>query len=291
MKKSKFFSWSSSYVSLKDADVVVFGVPLGRDSTRMADFLRETSWFLESFDPNSGKDLLDNIKIFDVGNIPLTSLDDITKKEKKVASMNKIPLILGKSHLLTLYASKAFNNIKLVSFDAHADIKEYYMDERVARSVESLSPKEPERFNCATWLRRFCELGNEKNVCLVGVRSCDDDDYNYMRENGILHFTPRDIREDTTNVKEELARFCEGSNIYLSLDMDFFDPSIAPSVEHPEHDGLSFREFAELVNEACSGRVVGLDVVEVQYLPEKACEVTASLAAKAALEILSRIKS
>ncbi|GEM_PF-594404 len=290
MKKRRFFSWSGSYVPLKDADVVVLGVPLGRDSVKMADFLRETSWFFESFDPNSGRDLLEGIKIFDVGNIPLTSLDDITEQVKRITCTNKVPLILGKSHLLTLYALKAFSNVKLVSFDAHADIKEYYMDERVALSVEPVSLKEPERFNCATWLRRFCELGNEKNVCLVGLRSCDDDDYSYMRENGILQFTPKDVRENVSDVKEKLSIFCKDSKVYVSLDMDFFDPSIAPSVEHPEHDGLSLREFAELVTEVCSGRVVSLDVVEVQYLPEKACEVTASLATKAVLEILSRIK-
>jgi len=291
MKKRRFFSWSNSYVPFKDADVVVFSVPLGRDSAKMADFLRETSWFHESFDPNIERDLLEGTKISDIGNIPITSLNDITKQAKKIANMNKIPLILGKSHLLTLYALKAFSDVKLVSFDAHADIKEYYMDERVALSVEPMSLKEPDRFNCATWLRRFCELSNEKNVCLVGVRSCDDDDFNYIKENGILHFTPKDIKENMTNVKKRLVRFCKDSKIYLTLDMDFFDTSIAPSVEHPEHGGLSFHEFAELLKEFCSGRVVGFDMVEIQYLPEKACEVTASLATRAALEILSSIKS
>ena len=72
--------------------------------------------------------------------------------------------------------------------------------------------------------------------------------------------------------------------------MDFFDPSIAPSVEHPEHDGLSFQEFAELIKEIYTGRIVGFDLVEIQYLTEKTCEVTASLAARAVLEILSEVK-
>jgi len=291
MKKRNFFSWSESYVSLRDADVVVFGVPLGKDSVKMANFLRETSWFIESFDPNSEKDLLGNIKIFDAGNMTLTSLEDISQQTKKIVSMNKIPLIFGKSHLLTLYTLKAFNDVKLVSFDAHTDIKEYYMDERVACSVEPLNLQEPKKYNCATWLRRFCELGNEKNVCLVGVRSCDDDDYNYLKENRILHFTSRDIRKSMLNVKERLASFCKDSKIYVSLDVDFFDPSIAPSVEHPEHDGLSFQEFAELVKQICVGKIVGFDLVEMQYSPEKTCEVTASLAVRSVLEILARVKS
>jgi agmatinase len=290
MKKRNFFGWSSSFVSLRDADVVVFGVPLGKDSIKMANSLRETSWFIESFDPNREKDLLENIKISDMGNVKLTSLDDIFQETKKITGLNKIPLALGKSHLLTLYALKAFDDVKLVSFDAHADIKDYYMDERVACSIEPLSLQEPERYNCATWLRRFCELGNERNVCLVGIRSCDDDDYNYMKENEILHFTPKDIRKDLPGVKGMLASFCRDSEIYISVDMDFFDPSVAPSVEHPEHDGLSFRHFRELVKEIFEGRIVGLDLVEIQYLQEKTGEVTDSLAVRVILEILSRIK-
>jgi len=290
MKKRKFFSWSSSYVSLEDADIVVFGVPLGRDSAKMADFLRETSWFIESFDPNSKSNLLGKVKIFDAGNIALTKLEDITKHTKKIVDMKKIPLIFGKSHLLTLYAIKAFDDIKLVSFDAHADIKEYYMDERIALSIKPLNVQEPRKFNCATWLRRLCELGYEKKVCLLGIRSCDDDDYGYIKENRILHFTPLDIRENMPGVKDKLTSFCQNSRVYVTLDMDFFDPSIAPSVEHPEHGGLFFYDFAELVNEACEGRIVGLDLTELEYLNEKSCEVTATLAARAILEILSKIK-
>ncbi|MBS7614872.1 arginase family protein [Candidatus Bathyarchaeota archaeon] len=290
MEKRKFFSWSSSYVSLEDTDIVIFGVPLGRDSARMADFLRDTSWFIESFDPNTGRDLLDKIKIFDAGNIALTKLEDISEQTKKIVELNKIPLIFGKSHLLTLYALKAFDDVKLVSFDAHADIKEYYMDERIALSTEPLKVHDPRRLNCATWLRRFCELGNDKNVCLLGTRSCDDDDYNYIRDNRILHFTPLDIRKNISKVKKTLAGFCRNSKVYVTLDMDFFDPSIAPSVEHPEHDGLIFQDFQALVNEICKGRIVGLDLTEIQYLREKACEVTATLAARAILEILSKIK-
>lgn len=290
MKKRKFFSWSSSYVPTRDADVIVFGVPLGKDSAKMADFLRETSWFVESFDPNTGKDLLDKIKIFDAGNINLTKLDDISEQTKRIVDMNKIPLILGKSHLLTLYALKAFENVKLVSFDAHADIKEYYMDERIALSIEPLEVQEPRSFNCATWLRRYCELGNEKKVCLLGMRSCDDDDYRYIRDKGILYFTPLDIRKNMHKVKETLEGFCQNSKIYVTIDMDFFDPSLAPSVEHPEHDGLIFQDFRELVNEICKERIVGLDLTELQYLHEKDCEVTATLAVRAILEILSKIK-
>jgi agmatinase len=266
-------------------------VPLGKNSIKMANSLRETSWFIESFDPNRERDLLEGIKIFDIGNITLTSPDDIIQQTRKIIDLNKIPLIFGKSHLLTLYALKAFNNVKLVSFDAHADIKDYYMDERVACSVEPLSLQESERYNCATWLRRFCENGNERNVCLVGMRSCDDDNYDYIKENKILHFTPKDIRKDLQSVKERLANFCKNSKIYISVDIDFFDPSIAPSVEHPEHNGLTFQEFAELVKEICKEKIVGFDLVEIQYLPEKVCEVTNSLAARVILEILSRIKS
>jgi len=286
MDEKKFLSWSDSFVNPEEADVIVFGVPLGRNSAKMTRALRETSWFIESFDPNKGKDLLGKIKISDVGNIFLTSPDDIFLKTKSIVDQNKIPLIIGKSHLLTFYALKAFKDVKLVSFDAHADIKDFYMDEVIAESVEPLNLNEPGRYNCTTWLRRFCELGNEKNVCLVGVRSCDENDYKYIKENRILHFTPNEIRKNLYDVKRKLESFCKGSDIYISIDIDFFDPSIASSVDHPEPNGLAFQEFSELIKEVCKGRIVGFDLVEIQYLQEKVREVTEFLAVKVILEIL-----
>ena len=287
MNERKFLSWNENFVSPEEAEVIAFGVPLGKDSKKMTGSLRETSWFIESFDPNKGKDALGRIKISDIGDVDLTSPDDIFIQTKKIVDQNKIPLIFGKSHLLTFYALKAFENVKLVSFDAHADIKDFYMDERIAESVEPLRIVDSKRFNCTTWLRRFCELGNEKNVCLVGTRSCDENDYNYIKENRILHFTSNEIKRNLYDVKRRLGDFCKNSNVYISIDIDFFDPFIAPSVEHPEHNGLSFKEFSELIKEISKGKIVGFDLVEIQYLDEKIREITESLAVKVILEVLN----
>jgi len=290
--EKKFLSWTDNFVNQEEADVIVFGVPLGKDSKKMIDGLRETSWFIETFDTNKGKDLLGKIKIADIGDIQLTSIDDIFVQTKKIVDQNKIPLILGKSHLLTLYALKAFENVKLVSFDAHADIYDSYTDEKIAESTEPLNLNEPEKYNCTTWVRRFAEQGNEKNVCLIGVRSCAEEDYKYMKESGILHFTPAQIKRDEytkEKIKEKIREFVKDSNVYISLDIDVFDPSLAPAVEHPEPFGLNYQEFLELVKEVCKGKIVGLDLVEIQHSPEKIREVTEYLGIKAILEILHLI--
>ncbi len=289
MGEKKFFSWSENFVEPEKAKVIVFGVPLGKNSAKMIEGIRKASWFIETFDIAKGKDLLE-LKISDIGNIILTSPDDIFIQTKKILEQRKIPLILGKSHLLTFYALKAFENVKLVSFDAHADIKDFYMDEKIAESIEPLNLKEPEKYNCTTWLRRFCELGNEKNVCLIGVRSCDFEDYKYMKEKGILYFTPTQIKKDEytkEEIKKKIREFVKDSNVYISIDIDVFDPSLAPAVEHPEPFGLNYQEFLELIREVCKGNVVGLDLVEIEYVPEKIREVTEFLGIKVILEVLN----
>jgi agmatinase len=77
-------------------------------------------------------------------------------------------------------------------------------------------------------------------------------------------------------------RDCE--SIYLSLDMDYFDPSVAPGVSNPEPGGKTFKDFLELLNVLRRFRLVGADVVELSP-PYDRDGVTAVLAARAVVEI------
>lgn len=277
----------------EDSRIIVFGVPLGKDAKKILNSLRESSWFIEFFDVDKKKNLIENAKFCDIGDIVLTSVDDILLQTKSVLDDGKIPLILGKSHLLTYYALKAFDDdVKLVSFDAHADIKDRYMDEKIGESIEPFNLDDESRFNCTTWLRRFCENGKEKDVALVGLRSCDADDYEFIERNNILHFTPSQIRKDFYSMqraKEKLREFVKDSKVYISIDIDVFDPSIAPAVDHPEPNGLHLPEFLELIKEVCKGRIVGLDLVEIALTEDKIMEITEFLAVKSIMEILSLI--
>jgi len=270
----------------EEADVIVFGVPIGKDSKKALSSLRKISDFVEPFDIDKKRNLLENVKIADIGNLRLEKLDEVTKKTREISNVRKIPLILGGGHLLTFYAMKAFENIKLVVFDAHSDLKDEYEDEKIKELDFVKGIKFNPRVNDATWLRRACEFINPKNVFLIGIRSCDEFEFDFMEKNGISYITPNQIKNNIQEFKETLRRFVDGSRVYMSIDVDAFDPSVAPTVHHPEPNGLFLHEFIELVDAFKNCKVVGLDLCCIKYSDD---ERTGFLATRAIFEVLAFI--
>ena len=143
------------------------------------------------------------------------------------------------------------------------------------------------KINGATWLRRFCE-SRKNEVVLMGIRTCDEFEFDYMKKRNILFFTPTQIRKNINKVKEELGNFLDGSKFYVSFDIDAFDPSIAPAVEYLEPNGLFFHEFVDLIEPFKKGKMVGLDLICQKYLPNN--QTTDFLATRTIIEILSYLQ-
>lgn len=271
----------------QDANVIVFGVPLGKHSHDALGALREASLFIEPFDVDERKNLLENIRIFDAGNLELKNLDEITDKTKEVVSRGRIPLILGGNHLLSLYSLQAFDrNTKLIVFDAHSDFKDEYEDERI-REMDFLPTKKfNSRVNDATWLKRLCEKIDPKNILLIGLRSCDEFVFESIQKSDVQYFTPTAVENNLEKVRQRIKEFTYNSSVYVSVDLDAFDPSIAPAVDMPEPNGLLFKEFKKLVN-SIEGKIVGMDVCCLKPLKDN--QITEFLAIRAIFEILGLI--
>lgn len=246
--------------SESEANVVAFGVDCPAS-------LREVSQLVEPFDIDQQQNLLENVRIFDAGDF---ELDAVEQKTKEILAAKKQPLILAKEHVVTLHAMKAMSpRTKLVVFDAHADLKDEY---------------EGSKQSHACWLRRWCEIGDCKNVVVVGVRSCDEDEFEFMRSNGILFFTSKEIKDGLANVKQRLQSFVGDSAVYVSVDMDVFDPSIAPAVKYAVPGGLAYREFLSLINVFKEKKIVGMDCTEIRPLGKN--KITEFLAIKTIFKIL-----
>jgi len=268
-----------------EANVIAFGVPLGRDSKKVLRSLRETSDYVEVFDIDKKINLLDDARICDVGNLKLKKLDEITTTTKNMLDVKKIPLILGGGHLLTLFTLKAFKDVKLVVFDAHCDLKDEFKDEKIMRLDFINGIKFNPKVNDATWLRRVCEFMDPKNIFLIGVRSCDEDEFDFIEKSGISYATPNQIKKDIQGVKKRLKQFVDDSKVYISVDIDAFDPSIAPKVDHPEPNGLFLNEFMELIEAFDKSKLAGLDLCCIKDLNDN--QRTEFLGIRVVLEILS----
>jgi len=276
----------SDLFSKEEADVVVCGVPLGKDSVESIESLRKVSRYVEPFDLVKKRNLLEKVKVADAGDLKLSNPDEITKAVTDILNHLKVPLLLGGGHLLTLFSVKAFSNVKLIVFDAHCDLKDEYTGDKIleADSIPYMEKGMQPKFNGATWLRRYCEFVNPKNVALIGVRSCDEDELTFMEKNNVLYFTPDQIKNNMDDVKRKLKEFVGNSPIYISLDVDVFDPSIAPAVDNPEPGGLLYKEFVELL-QAFGTRVEGLDVCCLRTMEGN--KITEFLVVKSILQILS----
>ncbi|MCX8179521.1 MAG: agmatinase [Candidatus Aenigmarchaeota archaeon] len=248
---------------VKEAMVLVFGVPF--DST--VDFLpgtrfgpkiiREAANFIEPFDVELNKNLLEEIKIYDLGDLePVRgdaekTVERVKEQIKEIIEMKKFPLMLGGEHTISLGAVKALGkNVKIVSFDAHYDLKEIWQGCEYAHN---------------TWLRRACEIIGEKNTCIIGVRSGDEFEFEFAKK---MLVNP---------TIEELKRFVKGSKIYLTIDMDVFDPAYAPGVGTPEPFGIVPAYALSLIELIVRmGNLVGMDVVEVRPLEDRKTEILAA---------------
>ena len=278
--------FSTDIFSEEEADVLVFGVPLGKDSDKALENLRDVSWFVEPMDLDKKKNLLEDVKTADIGDV--NSLHEVTEQTKNIISRGKVPLILGGNHLLSLYSVQAFDDVKLIVFDAHADFKDSYEDEKVREMDYFGDEKFDMKVNDVTWLRRLSEKMDSRNIILIGARSCDEFEFNALEESGIQYFTSDDVEKNLEKIKQVIKGFTKDSKVYVSLDVDSFNPSIAPAVEMPEPGGLTFRSFKEMIN-SIDGRVVGIDLCCLK--PMESNQITGFLAVRAVFEILSLVKT
>jgi len=290
--QKKFLGWIENYPSPEAADVILFGVPIGRWSKQALENWRHVSNYIETFDYEKNRDLLDNISVSDVGNLDAMDYPDfenISNKVKDILARNKIPVILGGGHLLSYYSFKVFpENTKLLVFDAHCDIKNSFIDEKIVDLdyIDENFKIDP-KVNDTTWVRRVCDIRNPKNIMQIGLRSGDEFDFKFIKENGITMITPNMLHEDIENCKMIVENFTKESDVYVSVDIDAFDPSIAPAVDHPEPNGIRFDEFQKIIK-GISGRIVGVDLVCLKPITNN--EVTEFTGIRGLFEILGKVR-
>lgn len=207
------------------------------------------------------------------GNVSAT-MAKISHLTKDVIERGKIPMLIGGEHTITLGAVTAFpQEVVVVDLDAHSDLRDSYQGDVICH---------------ASVMRRILDQGKE--IIEIGVRSMSLEEFNFVKEEKVPIFYRDAIRRrGLEDVLRDIRQVIEGRPVYLSVDMDVFDPSEAPGVSTPEPDGLSFREVKEILQAIChSSNVVGFDVVEVAPIPGN--EVTEFLAAKILYKTLGYIR-
>jgi len=271
-----------SLFNREEANVILFGLDYTRDSKKLLKKIREASYFVEPFDM-FGKNLVEKVELFDAGNLKIKDFDEISKNFSKIREESKVPLMISRGHLPTFYVARKLKEEKLIVFDAHADCKNEYLDELIAFDVEK--SKDRRKFNGSTWLRRLLENSNVK-VLLLGLRSFDEDELEFLKEKGVKFFTSIDIIRNKMSVLDEISNFSKNSDIYISLDLDVFDPSVLPATDYCEPGGITYFNFVDIIN-SIKGRIIGADVC--CFKPINDNMISEFLAIKSIFYILSKI--
>jgi agmatinase len=148
-----------------------------------------------------------------------------------------------------------------------------------------------EKLMHATFLRRIIEKVGADKVVHVGLRALCREELAFIEKNHVRHFSMCDLRrhdveEDARLVRRAVSNF---GKLYVTVDMDVFDPGFAPGVGNPEPDGLWPDLFFTILTALCDERLAGLDLVEMS--PNYDTGVTAVLAAKILFEAICAAES
>lgn len=216
--------------------------------------LIEASRYLEDYDIEEGKDV-SKTGVFTLEplepskNSPKETVQRLEKTVSSLLQDRKFVITVGGEHSITVGAVKAvakrFKSLSVLYFDAHLDSRDEY---------------EGTKYSHGCVARRIREFGVP--VTQVGVRSASEEEAEYIKKekiNTIFYAPALPIKKIIATLKQ---------NVYISFDLDAFDPSTMPSTGTPEPGGLAWSDTLKLIKEVSKKRkIVGADVVELSPIP------------------------
>jgi len=216
--------------------------------------VREDSYGIETYCPQLNLDLED-INFADVGSLDVPIGDakltiDYVKDAIDILLKNNLkPLIIGGEHSITTGIIKSivtnYPELIMIQLDAHADLRDEWLGSK---------------FSHACTMKRCLEILPSKKIFQIGIRSGTKLEFIEMRNNKSL--IPHTLGDKAIYLEKVLKDF-HGKPIYLTFDLDWFDPSIMPGTGTPEPGGFLWRDFAAIVEVLKSHNLIGADVVEL----------------------------
>ena len=196
---------------------------------------------------------------------------DIFEAAGKIVADDKFLLTLGGEHSITSALVRAVkskhDDLSVLQIDAHADLRESYQGSK---------------YSHASVMRRIHDMGVP--FVGVGIRSYSSEEASFMESAGIRPVTASDCRASGDWIDRAMDRLT--GHVYVTLDIDAFDPAYAPGTGTPEPGGLDWHQVTALLRAVAERKsVVAADIIEVIPLPGQV--ITEFLAARLAYKIIS----
>ncbi len=277
-RMKNFGDLTGDYSALESARIVILPVPYDRTSTwiKGADngpaAMLEASGNMELYDIETDSEVYregiftaeavdSNLPVEDMVKIVRERVGDYLDKDKFV-------VVIGGEHSVSIGSAQVHiqknSNVSVLQLDAHSDLRNEY---------------EGSEYNHACVMARISELCP---VVQVGIRSMDISEKKAPAKSNI--FFAEDLYKSTNWIGKIVSRLTD--KVYITIDLDVFDPSIMPSTGTPEPGGLLWYEVLDLLRTVFESKnVIGFDVVEL--CPNEINKAPDFLAAKLVYKLLS----
>jgi len=265
-----FLAIEEEYSAIDTSQIVILPAPYehtvsyGKGASLGPDEIIKASAFVEFYDDEFERELcfekgiatLEPLEFNDL--VDQDALDLIEKNVSKLLDINKFVVTLGGEHTISSAPIsshyKKYPDMSLLHFDAHSDLRDSY---------------EGTKYSHASVMARVCEFFPADRIVQVGIRAQCREEAEFIKENNIRTYYASSIRRKKhgENWQKEIASNL-GDTIYISFDVDYFDPSIIPATGTPEPDGFLYSETLDVFRELIKAkkRIIGFDVVELSKI-------------------------
>ncbi len=262
--KKNFLAIEKEFSEYDRSKVVILSAPYekttsyGKGTAKGPKAILEASHYVEFFDEETEKQVCFDTGIAAIEPMNLgklsgkKALELIYKNVDEHIKNGKFVITLGGEHSISTAPIQAhfdnYSDLSILHFDAHSDLREEY---------------EGSKYSHASFAARVAEFTTD--ITQVGIRAQCKEEFEFIKAKGINTFYAFQMRNEGFNhiLIEKILQTLK-KNVYITFDVDYFDPSIMPSTGTPEPNGFYWDETLRLLKKVCAERnLVGFDVVEL----------------------------
>ncbi len=264
---SNFLALEEEYSNFGNSKIIILPTPYehrvsyGRGTSIGPQKILNASAYVEFYDDEFGTELclekgIATVEPIDFGdNIDINALNLIKNYIEELLNNEKFVVTLGGEHTISISPIEAhfkkYPKMSLLQFDAHADLRTVY---------------ENSKYSHACAMARVAEFLPPERITQVGIRALCKEEAEFIKENKVHTFFASSIRKGRYgNFWQNEVVNTLSNQIYITFDVDYFDPSLIPSTGTPEPDGFYYNETLEifrlLIEEGKN--IIGFDVVEL----------------------------
>ena len=247
---------SESLADYKFAEILLQSIPYDGTSTWIKGADKGFDAFIEASENMELYDIETDSEVYKKGihildeisenSSPEKAFKAVYQKTKELLKSNKYLTFVGGEHSISIGIIKAFyekyNNLTVVQLDAHADLRASYLDS-------------PFNHACALY-----DASKNTNLIQIGIRSMDISEKENMDFSNV--FFAEEMYQNNSWMEKSISKMT--NDVYITLDLDVFDPSIMPSTGTPEPGGMLWNEIIIFLNKLFNEKnVVGFDIVEL----------------------------